>query len=68
MSGLANKFATRLGRRFGLEDEMGVEPEMGTAGEGTDVLPENPENTVEAGLAENAEMEQQVQEETSKRA
>ena len=63
MSGLANKFATRLGRRFGLEDEMGVEPEMGTAGEGTDVLPENPENTVEAGLAENAEMEQQVQEE-----
>ena len=60
MSGLANKFATRLGRRFGLEDEMGVEPEMGTAGE---VLPENPENTVEAGLAENAEMEQQVQEE-----
>lgn len=63
MSGLANKFATRLGRRFGIEDEMGVEPEMGTAGEGTDVLPENPENTVEAGLAENAEMEQQVQEE-----
>ena len=63
MSGLANKFATRLGRRFGLEDEMGVEPEMGTAGGGTDVLPENPENTVEAGLAENAEMEQQVQEE-----
>lgn len=60
MSGLANKFATRLGRRFGIEDEMGVEPEMG---EGTDVLPENPENTVEAGLAENAEMEQQVQEE-----
>ena len=63
MSGLANKFATRLGRRYGLEDEMGVEPEMGTAGEGTDVLPENPENTVEAGLAENAEVEQQVQEE-----
>ena len=60
MSHTENEFLRRLGKRFGVENELGVEEPTEEV-----VIPEVPEETVEGSVAETNEVETEVVEETA---